>query len=71
MWSQKVSLFNSSEGLFQRGKGGPMIIRRFYNKNQVVSQNIKRLLLKKKNRPLKLKNLALFFVWEDARAWLH
>ena len=38
---------------------------------RVDSLNIKRLLLIKENGYFKLRNLALFFVWEDARVWAH
>ena len=34
------------------------------------SWNIKRLLLLK-IRPLKLRNVALFYVWKDAKVWAH
>ena len=34
-------------------------------------QNLQRLLFIKENRPLKLMNLLLFFVWEDGRVWAH
>ena len=35
------------------------------------SQNIKRSLLIKETRCVKLRNLVLFYVWEDSRVWAH
>ena len=41
------------------------------DKNQVVGTKMLPLIKKKKNRHLKLMNLALFYVWEDTRIWTH
>ena len=51
--------------LFQRHRGGARICGVFVTKTS--SQNIEKLLLK--TRYLKLMNLALYCVWEDARVW--
>ena len=64
------SISDSSEKLLQGGKGGARIYRRFCTKGQIV-RNIKILLLIKETRYVKLRNLALFYVWEDARVWAH
>ena len=59
----------SSERLLQRGKGGafiyPIIDIQKFLQQKPGSRNLKRLLLKK-IRYLKLRNLALFYAWEDA-----
>ena len=60
----------SSERLLQRGKGGARLCKSFYNKEQVVGTS-KDYWLLKKTRYLKLMNLALFYVWEDAGVWAH
>ena len=40
-------------------------------KQRSGSQNVKRLPLMKENQTPKLRNLAFFHVWEDARVWAH
>ena len=64
------SLSDSSEGLLRRGKGRARIYRSFVKnkpgiEHQKISSNWR------KNKQLKLMNLALFYVWEDARVWAH
>ena len=77
-WSPGDSPSDGSEGPLQRGKGEARIYKNFYKTNpQNRYWNIKRLLLtkkksrKNKTRHLKLMNLVLFYVWEDARVWAH
>ena len=54
----------------QEVKGEARIYRTFCNKYQVVGTS-KDYCYLKKIRYLKLKNLALFYVWEDARVWAY
>ena len=63
------SLSDGSEVLLQRGHGGAEIHSSFCDKDQVVGTS-KDYCSLKKTRHLRLRNLALFYVWEDARAWL-
>ena len=72
--SLRGSLSDSSEALLQRGKGGVRIFRSFCNQsvkqslppNQVVriSKDCHYLM---QTKHLKLMNLALSYVWEDAK----
>ena len=64
------SLSESSEGPLTRGEGGAGIYRGFCHKGQAVGTSKDDCSLKK-TRHLKLRNLALFYVWEDARVQAH
>ena len=64
------SISDNSARLLQRGEVGSQDIEEFLQQRP-GSQNIRRLLLLKKIRYLKLRNLALFCVWEDAGVWAH
>ena len=67
--SPEDSNSDNSEGLLQRSKGGARIYS-FFNKNHVVGTPKDDCSLQK-TRYLKLINLVLFYVWEDARVWAH
>ena len=64
------SLSDNSEGLLWRGEEGAQIQRGFCNRDQVVGTSRDYCSLKR-IRHHKLRNLALFYVWEDARVWAH
>ena len=69
-WNGNLS--DSSEVLFQRGRGGARIYRSFCwekKKPKTCKLDIQRLLLITKNRHLKLITSVLFCVQEDARVW--
>ena len=66
------SISNNPEGTALRRQGEePDYIKVL--QQRAGSLSIKRLLLikKKKNRYPKLRNLGLFYVWEDSRVWAH
>ena len=63
------NLRDCSEEARAGGRGKPGCIGVFATKTKF--QNIKRLLLIKENRHLKLRNLVLVCVWEDARVWAY
>ena len=71
--AQRISLSDSSEGLFQRGKGWDRIHRHFcWKKEHIVEhQKVTANLHTKKPRHFKLMILLLFYIWEDARVWAH
>jgi len=61
---------DNTEQLSQRGEGGVKIHSSFCNKRP-DSQNVRSLLLiKKKNRHIRLMKLELFYIWEDAKSGL-
>ena len=66
-YSLGVNLSDSSEELFQRGKGG----NQGEGRGRHVKKKIKELLLITKNRYLKWTILVPFCVWEDLRLWAH
>ena len=59
-----------SKILFQRGSRGNQAIWEFLQQRPVV-RTPKDCYELKKTRYLKWRNLALFYVWEDARVWAH
>ena len=60
----------SSERLLGRCKRGARMYRSIYNKDQVVGTS-KDYSWLKRTRHLKLMNLVLFYIWEDAKLWAH
>ena len=51
------------------GEGSSQVIWKFCNKRQVVWTQ--KIIVKEKTRYPKLRNLALFYLWENARVWPH
>ena len=64
----KHSLSDTSKGLHQRGKGEARVYIKKFLQWRPDCQNIKEYFYLKKTRHLKLNNLVLFHVWEDARS---
>ena len=65
---RRPPLSYSSEGLLRRRKRGARIHRSLATR----SRNIKNYRqVKKTNQKLKIKNIALFCIWEGARVWAH
>ena len=64
------SISGNPERTASRRRGRIQVIQRFCNKGQVVWTSKDYCSLKKTRYP-KLRNLALFYEWEDARVWAH
>ena len=65
---QEASLSDPSGGLLRRGRRSQDIEE--FLQQKPGSGNIKDHCSLKKTRHLKLRNLVLFYVWEDSRVWL-
>ena len=70
-WNLGDHLLVSSEGLFQRYKERTRIYRRFSTHTHTHTHTQIRYCYLKKNRHLKLMNIALFCILWDERVWDH